>query len=133
MVPTEIVYPIDKESMMKKLSVILLLFIAAALLASCGEYPDEPREYLPRCKEFYQGQLVDFPDYPPAFIGACVLYLQTEKSTAFVSLCGYEPFRESLEDPSITTKKNVFNIFLNTKNNSSHRSILKLLSHHPIS
>lgn len=90
---------------MKKLCVILLFFMAAALLASCVELPDEPQEYAPWCKEQYQQLLVEYPDYPPAFIGACVSYLQTEKSTAFVSLCGYEPFRESLDEPTITTKK----------------------------
>jgi hypothetical protein len=113
MVPTEIVNPIDKESMMKKLSVILLLFIAAALLASCVELPDEPQEYSPWCKEIYNDFLISDPDYPPAFIGACVSYLQTEKSTAFVSLCGYEPFRESLEDPSINTKKDCIQYIIN--------------------
>lgn len=98
---------------MKKFFVILLYFMVAAVLASCVELPDEPQEYLPWCKEMYQSQLAIYPDYPPAFIGACVSTMQTGKPTAYVSLCGYEPFRESLEQPSITTKKECIQYILN--------------------
>ncbi|PKO05824.1 MAG: hypothetical protein CVU41_10415 [Chloroflexi bacterium HGW-Chloroflexi-3] len=98
---------------MKKIFIVLFILVGAALLASCVELPDEPQEYLPWCKEQYQQLLAEYPDYPPAFIGACVSTMQTGKPTAYVSLCGYEPFRESLEDPSITTKKECIQYILN--------------------
>lgn len=98
---------------MKKLCVIFVIFMATILLASCVEFPNEPQEYLPWCKEIYQSQLAIDPDYPPAFIGACVSTMQTGKPTAYVSLCGYEAFRESLEQPSITTKKECIQYILN--------------------
>ncbi len=96
---------------MKKISIFLVIILAATLLASC--FPEEPRDVLPYCKNLYESQLIEYPDYPPAFVGACVSYYQTGKASAFVSLCGYEPFRESLEDPSITTKKECIQYILN--------------------
>ena len=88
---------------MNKIILVVLVVLAAAMLASC--VPVEPKDMLPYCKGQYETLLVEHPDYPHAFIGACVSTLQTGKPTAFVSLCGYEPFRESLEMPEIDTKK----------------------------
>ncbi len=88
---------------MNKIILVVLVVLTAAMLASC--VPVEPKDMLPYCKEQYEMRLVVYPDYPHAFIGACVSTLQTGKPTAFVSLCGYEPFRESLEMPEIDTKK----------------------------
>lgn len=90
---------------MKKCILILALLLMTALFASCIELPDEPHEYLPWCKELYQEHLTAEPDYPPAFVGACVSTLQTGQPNAFVSLCGYEPFRDSMEIGEITKKE----------------------------
>ena len=88
---------------MRQLILIVVIVMVAGMLASC--VPVEPRDMLPYCKSQYEMLLVEYPDYPHAFIGACVSSLQSGKPTAFVSLCGYEPFVESLEIPEIDTKK----------------------------
>jgi len=87
---------------MKKILVVLAFVLVATVLISC--LPEKPQDVLPYCKDSYNALLVDYPDYPSSFIGACVSYFQTGKTDAFVSLCGYEPFRESLEMPEIDTK-----------------------------
>ncbi|MBG0786852.1 MAG: hypothetical protein H0S79_17285 [Anaerolineaceae bacterium] len=76
---------------MKKLLLVAVLLILFGVLSAC--IPTEPKDILPYCKETYES---DFPDYPPAFIGACVSFFQTEKPTAFVSLCGSPAFRADL-------------------------------------
>ena len=53
---------------------------------------------LPYCQEQYEGLLAEDPDFPRAFIGACVSFFQSGKPTAYISLCGYEPFRELIEE-----------------------------------
>lgn len=87
---------------MKKIIIMVVLILVVCLLPSC--IPIEPKEMQPYCREQYEVLLVEYPDYPHAFIGACVAYLQSGKPTAFVSLCGYEPFRESIEIEEIDTK-----------------------------
>lgn len=87
---------------MKKIIVMVVLILAVSFLTSC--IPIEPNEMHPYCEEQYEALLIEYPDYPHAFIGACVAYLQSGKPTAFVSLCGYEPFRESIEIEEIDTK-----------------------------
>jgi len=88
---------------MNKLIVAVVIVMLAGMLASCE--PDKPSEVLPYCNSMYEGLLAEYPDYPHAFIGACVSYYQTGKTTAFVSLCDYEPFVESIGIPEIDTKK----------------------------
>jgi len=80
----------------KKAFLIVGVLAIAVLLASCE--PVEPSEMLPYCKEQYQNLLAEDPDFPPAFIGACVANLQSGKPNAYVSLCGYEPFWEMIEE-----------------------------------
>lgn len=84
-----------KQGYVKKVLLVLSVFIIAILVASC--VPDEPSEVLPYCHDQYEDLLIDDPNFPPAFIGACVAYWQSEEPTAFVSLCGYEPFWEMIE------------------------------------
>lgn len=96
---------------MKKIPLLLVVIMAITLIAAC--VPVEPKDVLPYCKSAYEGLLIDDPDYPPAFVGACVSYFQTGKATAFVSLCKYEPFRDSLEIPSITTQKDCIQYIIN--------------------
>jgi len=96
---------------MKKISIVLVIILAVILIASC--VPVEPKDVLPYCKNAYADLLVAFPDYPPAFVGACVSYYQTGNASAFVSLCKYEPFRDSLEVPSITTQRECIQYILN--------------------
>jgi hypothetical protein len=85
---------------MKKVPLVLVFLLVTILLASCAPplppLPTKPNEVLPFCKALYEIQLELYPDYPHAFVGACVQYYQTGKSNAMVSLCGYEPFRESI-------------------------------------
>lgn len=81
---------------MKKVFLILSVLTITILLASCVSV--EPKDMLPYCKEQYQELLADDPEFPPAYIGACVAYLQTEKPNAFAALCGYEPFWEMIEE-----------------------------------
>ena len=88
---------------MKRILAVIGVILIISFLASC--VPVEPDEMLPYCKTQYEFLLNDYPDYPQAFIGACVAYLQSEKPTAFVSLCRYEPFRESIESEEIDTKQ----------------------------
>ncbi|PKN98358.1 MAG: hypothetical protein CVU42_12565 [Chloroflexi bacterium HGW-Chloroflexi-4] len=80
---------------MKMIIVILALALSVFLIASC--VPVEPNEMLPFCKTQYETLINENPDYPQAFIGACVAWLQSEKPTSFISLCGYEPFRQEIE------------------------------------
>jgi len=79
---------------MKKLVLAVVLLSLIGILSAC--VPTEPQDVLAYCKETYESQ---FPNYPPAFIGACVAYWQTEKPTAFVSLCGSPAFWADLNDP----------------------------------
>lgn len=81
--------------MKNKFFLVGILFVVI-LLASC--VPVEPSEMLPYCKDQYQILLGEDPNFPPAFVGACVANLQSGKPTAFISLCGYEPFWEMIED-----------------------------------
>ncbi|QRN84509.1 hypothetical protein JR338_13070 (plasmid) [Chloroflexota bacterium] len=76
---------------MKKILMVAVLLILISVLSAC--VPTEPQDVLAYCKETYES---DFPDYPPAFIGACVAFWQSEKPTAFVSLCGSPAFRADL-------------------------------------
>ena len=91
---------------MKKILLILVAFVAVFLLISCVHV--EPQDMLPDCQDQYAILLAEDPDFPHAYIGACVAYLQSQKPTAFVSLCGYEPFRELIEESEgivLDTKK----------------------------
>ena len=91
---------------MKKLVMFIIFATLISMLASC--VPVEPQDMQPYCREQYENLLIVYPEYPHAFIGACVSYLQTGKATAYVSLCGYEPFRESIEEDKgviLDTKK----------------------------
>lgn len=81
---------------MKKILLILVLFVVASLLVSC--VPTEPQDMLPYCQSNYEGLLATHPDLPPAYVGACVAYMQTGNPSAYASLCGYEPFRNEIED-----------------------------------
>ena len=76
---------------MKKIGLVIVLLLVVSLLVSC--VPVEPKDMLPYCKAQYETLLLEDPDFPQAFVGACVSNLQTGKATAFVSLCRYEPFR----------------------------------------
>ncbi len=76
---------------MKKILMVAVLLILIGVLSAC--VPTEPQDMLAFCKETYEA---DFPDYPHAFIGACVSFLQTEKPQALVSLCGSPAFRADL-------------------------------------
>jgi hypothetical protein len=101
----------ERECNMKKLLFVLAILLIAALVTAC--YPENPKDVQPYCKAMYEAQLVTYPDYPHAFIGACVAYYQNGNPHAFVSLCGYEPFIASLENPAITTKKECIQYILN--------------------
>jgi len=79
---------------MKKYYLIVVLLILIGVLSAC--VPSEPKEVLAYCKETYEQ---DFPNYPPAFVGACVAFLQSEKPSALVSLCGSPAFWSELNDP----------------------------------
>ncbi|MBG0770542.1 MAG: hypothetical protein H0S82_02485 [Anaerolineaceae bacterium] len=79
---------------MKKVLLVIGLLILIALSSAC--VPTEPQDVLAYCKDTYES---GFPDYPPAFIGACVAYWQSGKTTAFVSLCGSPAFLADLNDP----------------------------------
>ena len=76
---------------MKKLLLHVVLFILAAiLLTSCIEYPEEPNEFKPFCQEQYELILVEQPDLPRSFVGYCIQALQTGDETRGVQrFCGY--------------------------------------------
>lgn len=84
---------------MKKLVFILVVLIV--LFSAC--VPD-PQDILKYCKDEYEKLLVDDPDFPPAFIGACTSALQTGRPDAFKALCGYEPFWQEFP-VEITSRK----------------------------
>lgn len=96
---------------MKKILVVIAFLVVGTVLAAC--LPENPQDVQPYCKAQYEALLVEYPNYPQAFIGACVAYLQTENPSAFVSLCGYEPFRLSLENPEIETRAECINYIKN--------------------
>ena len=79
---------------MKKFLLVVVLLLLIGALGAC--VPTEPQDMIAYCKEIHEQ---DFPNYPPAFVGACVAFLQTEKPTALVSLCGSAAFRAELNDP----------------------------------
>jgi len=74
---------------MKKL--VFTLVVLTIILSACGP-PSDPQDIPKYCKDEYEKILVNDPDYPPAFIGACTSALLTGKPNAFKALCGYEPF-----------------------------------------
>ena len=88
---------------MKKWIVLVVVLLAATFAASC--VPEKPQDVQPYCRNSYEAMLAEYPDYPHAFIGACVSYFETGKVNAFKSLCGNESFRLSLEVPGIETKQ----------------------------
>lgn len=96
-------YFMIKERIMKKLLLILAFFMITAFITSC--VPEKSQGVLPCCKDQYDLLLGQYPDYPQAFIGACVAYYQTGKTSAFTGLCGNEIFRASLERPEVTTRE----------------------------
>lgn len=86
---------------MRKLMFVVVLLGATLILSSCGPIvigPETPADTHDYCVEMYQEMLLEHPDYPKAFIGACVSFWQTGKTNAFVSLCGYEPFWQDMMD-----------------------------------
>jgi hypothetical protein len=102
---------------MKKVLLIVLLCLVASLLASCA--PTEPKEMLPYCITLYEESLVDYPDLPKSYIGACVANMQTGKASAFASLCDWEPLwamiEESEEGVTITSRQECIQYLHNTE------------------
>ena len=94
---------------MKKILFVLFIASVLALLSSCAPipnpFPTSPDEVLPYCQAEYEKLLEINPDFPPAYVGACVAAFQSGEPTAFVALCGYEPFWEMIGDPEITSRK----------------------------
>ena len=82
--------------MKKSILITVLFIIAGSLLASC--MPETPQEVLPYCQDQYEQILLDYPDFPKAFIGYCVASIQTEKLIAFQGLCGSEVFWQYIYD-----------------------------------
>lgn len=89
---------------MKKLQMLVALIVMAVLLVSCGSppLPEHPKEVKPFCENIYLENLEADPEFPNAFIGACIAYLQSGDTTAFVSMCSYEPLWEDIEVTSRT-------------------------------
>ena len=76
--------------MRKTLLSVVLFVLAALLLTSCIEYPEEPREFKPFCQEQYELILVDEPNLPRSFVGYCIQALQTGNETLGIQrFCGY--------------------------------------------
>ena len=76
---------------MKKLHLkIILIILVSVILTSCINFPEEPHEVLPFCKELYEDLLINDPDFPHAFIGYCVATIQTGEPRAFQGMCRYE-------------------------------------------
>ena len=76
--------------MRKTLLRVVLFILAALLLMSCTEYPEEPREFKPFCQEQYELLLVEEPDLPRSFVGYCIQALQTGNETLGIQrFCGY--------------------------------------------
>jgi hypothetical protein len=103
-----------KGETMKKIVMFIIVVIVVSALASC--VPVEPKDMQPYCRQQYENLLIEHPDYPHAFIGACVSNLQSGNINAFASLCGYEPFRTQIEEEfSITldTKKDCIDFIKN--------------------
>lgn len=99
---------------MKKILLILVLFVVVSLLISC--VPTEPKDMLPYCKSNYEVLLATYPDLPPAYVGACVANMQTGDPSAFASLCGYEPFRNQIEEEfqiTVDTRQQCINFLQN--------------------
>lgn len=91
---------------MKNILIFIFVVVILGMLASC--VPVEPKDMLPYCKARYELMLDEDPDFPRAYIGACVSNLQSGNINAFASLCGYEPFRELIEEDlgiTLDTKK----------------------------
>lgn len=76
---------------MKRLLLIVVLFImAAALLMSCIEFPEEPREIRPFCEELYEELLVSEPDLPKSYIGYCIqVGLTEDEGRGLERFCGF--------------------------------------------
>lgn len=98
---------------MKKILIVLIVFIVAILLAAC--VPTEPRGMLPYCQDQYELLLLQDPNFPKAFIGYCVSSMQTGKYTAYQPLCNYEPLwgmiEESIPGVTITSKSECLQYF----------------------
>jgi len=97
---------------MQKLKLLVAVIVMGVLLVSCGlpPLPEHPREVKPFCENIYQINLEENPDFPNAFIGACIAYFQTGNTTAFVSLCRHEPI---WEDIGVTSKAECMDYFKN--------------------
>ena len=94
---------------MKKKSVFVLV-VLIVLVSAC--VPEAPQDIPKYCQDEYEKLLVIDPDFPPAFIGACISSLQTDNIQAFKALCGYEPFWQELSPVGITSRKDCIQ-FLN--------------------
>jgi hypothetical protein len=76
--------------MRKTLLCVVLFILAAVLLTSCIEYPEEPREFKPFCQEQYELLLVEEPGLPRSFVGYCIQTLQTgDEMLGVQRFCGY--------------------------------------------
>jgi len=96
--------------MKKTYLLIYVLILVGILLTSCG-VPEEPQDFMPFCKELYEEQLADYPDYPPSFVGLCVAYLHTGELKGYQSLCNSASFRAS--SPEFSTRKECILYFQN--------------------
>jgi hypothetical protein len=75
--------------MKKTIYLIILFCIASILLSSCIEFPEEPKEYLPWCKDQYKNILEESPNLPPSFIGYCMAFLRTGEELGVERFCGF--------------------------------------------
>ena len=69
---------------MKKTLVVLVVTFIFLLMAAC--VPENPEEIPQYCQEMYDAN----PDYPPAFVGACISVLESGNYGGMASLCGWE-------------------------------------------
>ena len=73
------------------------------LQAVQGEDKQEDFDF---CRERYDSFLQQDPDFPVAFVSACVSNLKNGNVGAFAALCGYEPYRELfLGQPDMTKQE----------------------------
>jgi hypothetical protein len=83
---------------MKKLLMIVVLFIiTSALLAACGPIPERKDIHI-ACQELYDGYLVNYEDLSRVFFGYCVATLQSGKPLTVQGICQDETIWQIIED-----------------------------------
>lgn len=81
---------------MKK-TILLVVLLMVILLSAC--VPTEPKDFLPFCQANYESLLVEYPNLPQSYIGACVSALASDnKAASYSALCNSQPLWDAIND-----------------------------------